>query len=194
MARTFDPRSSCRGSLRLCKRLVGVIGIWSLFVVVNVQANTDAPARSGESGLPEIVAAVAGSAVGNGSLSPPSAEPVVPVDQPRPSRSWKPRRIASTAYSSGSDAWYWEMGGIVLVLAVCGGLVAAARRFLPQGAAGELQVLSRVSLSPKHSIYMLRAGRRVLLLGAGPQGAPVLISELDDFPENPPTVPQGEES
>ena len=87
----------------------------------------------------------------------------------------------------------WEMGGIAFVLALCGGLVAAARRFLPQGGAGGLQIISRVSLSPKHSVFVLRAGRRVLLVGTGPHGAPALISELDDFPEIAPPAPQGDE-
>ena len=45
-----------------------------------------------------------------------------------------------------------------------------------------MQVVGRVSLSPKHSVYLLRIGRRVLLVGAGPQGAPSLIAELDDLP------------
>ncbi len=83
------------------------------------------------------------------------------------------------------------MAGITLVLAVCGGIVAAGRRFLPQGAAGGLQVVGRVSLSPKHSVYLLRVGRRVLLVGAGPQGAPSLISELDDLAEIEPNPRPG---
>jgi len=86
------------------------------------------------------------------------------------------------------------MAGITLVLAVCGGVVAAARRFSSQGAAGEIRVVSRVSLSPKHTIYLLRVGRRVLLVGAGPQGAPSLISELDELAEIEPDLRQGEEA
>jgi hypothetical protein len=51
-----------------------------------------------------------------------------------------------------------------------------------------------VSLSPKHSVYLLRVGRRVLLVGAGPQGPPALISELDDLTEIPPDPSREDES
>jgi flagellar protein FliO/FliZ len=85
------------------------------------------------------------------------------------------------------------MVGITLALAVCGGIYAVCRRFLPQSAAGAVCVVSRVSLSPKHSVYMLRIGRRVLLVGTGPQGAPSLIAELDDLPGVEPNLGQGGE-
>jgi flagellar biogenesis protein FliO len=104
-------------------------------------------------------------------------------------------RLTKTARPGGSDTWSLAMFGITLVLAVCGGIVAAGRRFLPQRAKGEVQVISRVSLSPKHAVYVLRVGRRVLLVGAGPQGAPSLISELEDYLEvEPDLLPQGEEA
>jgi Flagellar biosynthesis protein, FliO len=191
MPRAFHPRLSWRGNLRLPALLVGVIGSGTL-LIVKAHAGTDSPVGWGESGPARIAAAVVGSAAVSGSSPPTHAEPLVQEDQPWPSRSVKPRRFATVARAGGSDAWYWEMGVIALVLAVCGGLVAAGRRFLPQGGAGDLQIISRVSLSPKHSVYMLRAGRRMLLVGAGPQGAPALITELDDFPENEPTAPRGE--
>jgi flagellar biogenesis protein FliO len=86
------------------------------------------------------------------------------------------------------------MAGITLVLAVCGVVVAAVRRLSSQGPAAAIRVVSRLSLSPKHSVYLLRVGRRVLLVGAGPQGAPTLISELDDLTEIEPNPRAGEES
>jgi flagellar biogenesis protein FliO len=85
------------------------------------------------------------------------------------------------------------LAGIALVLAVCGGIAVAIRRFGPRAPTGAVQVVGRVSLSPKHSIYLLRIGRRVLLVGAGPQGPPSLISELEELPETPPNYPQGED-
>jgi hypothetical protein len=51
-----------------------------------------------------------------------------------------------------------------------------------------------MSLSPKHTVYLLRVGRRVLLVGAGPQGAPALISELDDLDEATLDPRRGEEA
>ena len=85
------------------------------------------------------------------------------------------------------------MIGVTLTLAVLGGIVAASRRFLPQPAGVGMQVVGRVSLSPRHTVYMLRVGRRVLLVGAGPQGSPSLISELDDLGEIESEPPQGEQ-
>jgi flagellar biogenesis protein FliO len=84
------------------------------------------------------------------------------------------------------------MAGIMLAVAACGGVVAAARRFSSQNAAGELRVISRVSLSPRHTVYLMRVGRRVFLVGAGPQGAPALISELDELVEIEPGPREGE--
>jgi flagellar protein FliO/FliZ len=86
------------------------------------------------------------------------------------------------------------MAVIVVLLAAAGGIAFAARRFTPGTRAGALHVVSRVSLSPKHTVYLLRAGGRVLLVGTGPQGAPALISELDEIPPIEPAPGQGEES
>jgi hypothetical protein len=41
-------------------------------------------------------------------------------------------------------------------------------------------VVGRVSLSPRHSIFLVRAGERVLLIGTGNQGAPSLLGELTE--------------
>ena len=55
-----------------------------------------------------------------------------------------------------------------------------------------MQVVGRVTFSPKHSVHMLRVGRQVLLVGVGPQRAPALISELDELGEIEPDASQGE--
>ena len=54
----------------------------------------------------------------------------------------------------------------------------ATRRYLPQHVAGSLRVVGRTSLSPKHTVYLLEAGRRVLIVGTGPQGPPSLLGDL----------------
>ena len=87
--------------------------------------------------------------------------------------------------TGGSEGWWSGWAGITLALAVCGGLVTVARRFRPAGVTGSVDVVGRVSLSPRHSVYLLRVGRRVLLVGTGPQGPPALISELDELPADP---------
>jgi flagellar biogenesis protein FliO len=45
---------------------------------------------------------------------------------------------------------------------------------------GVLRVIGRTSLSPRHTVYLLAAGDRVLVVGTGPQGAPALLGELTD--------------
>jgi hypothetical protein len=97
---------------------------------------------------------------------------------------WPPR-VSRTARASSADPWWPAFAGIALILAIGGG-IAAARRFVPAGANSSVQVVGRVSLSPKHSVYLLRVGRRMLLVGAGPQGPPSFISEVDELTE---TVP-----
>jgi flagellar biogenesis protein FliO len=70
--------------------------------------------------------------------------------------------------------------GITLVLAICGAICVAARKYWPQESAGSVRVVGRVSLSSRHSIYLVRAGERVLLIGTGSQGAPSLLGELTE--------------
>jgi flagellar biogenesis protein FliO len=103
-------------------------------------------------------------------------------DRSRSSKAIFTRRISKVARTERSEGWYLGMAGIAVVLALGGGIAAAARRFAPRGGVGALQVVSRMSLSPKHTVFLVRAGGRVLLIGTGPQGAPALISELDEVP------------
>jgi len=114
-------------------------------------------------------------------------------DELRGSRPSPLRRLSKAARPGGSDIWSLAIIGITLALAVSGGIIAAGRRFLPQGVGGGVKVIGRVSLSPKHSVYLLEVGRRRLLVGAGPQGAPALISELEDFAETEGSAPEGVE-
>jgi flagellar biogenesis protein FliO len=66
-------------------------------------------------------------------------------------------------------------------------------RLSARSSASAIRILSRACLTPKHTIYLLRVGRRVLLVGAGPQGAPSLISVMDELFEFEPNPRQGEE-
>ena len=90
------------------------------------------------------------------------------------------------ARASGSDGWWSGKVCAALVLAVCGVIAVAARRRGSRTSAVAAEVVGRVSLSPKHAVYLLRIGRRVLVVGAGPQGPPALITELDDVPQDVP--------
>jgi flagellar protein FliO/FliZ len=82
--------------------------------------------------------------------------------------------------ASSSGAWWVGTAGMALALAACGWASLAARRFLPGRPAGasSVRVVSRTSLSPRHSVYLLDVGGRVLIVGTGPQGAPSLLGEM----------------
>ena len=109
-------------------------------------------------------------------LSPPEQRPFRPRDAARPT----PGRAARAQESSAG--WWVGTAGVALALAVCGWVSLASRRYFPaaRGAAVSLRVVGRTSLSPKQSVYLLQVGDRVLIVGAGGQGAPSLLGELDD--------------
>jgi flagellar biogenesis protein FliO len=44
---------------------------------------------------------------------------------------------------------------------------------------GPVRVLQRIPLEPRRALYLIAAGKRVLLVGSGESGAPRLIAELD---------------
>jgi len=119
---------------------------------------------------------------GDGQAASPSPEP---LRVPRPSGHLS--RLGPVAGSPepaarapGSSGWWLGSAGITLVLAVCGAICIAARNYWPRESAGSLRVVGRVSLSSRHSIFLVRAGERVLLIGTGSQGAPSLLGELTE--------------
>ncbi|MFO0950601.1 MAG: flagellar biosynthetic protein FliO [Isosphaeraceae bacterium] len=68
----------------------------------------------------------------------------------------------------------WWLGTAGVVLALGGGRLgepggAAGSR--PRALSATALVVGRTSLSPKHTVYLLQAGGRVLIVGTGPQGA-----------------------
>lgn len=97
---------------------------------------------------------------------------------PLPSHDGSARRAGTGAQST--SGWWLGTVGIAVALAIFGGVSIASRRYLPQQGAGSLRVVGRTSLSPKHTVYLLKAGDRILIVGAGPQGAPSLLGELTE--------------
>jgi hypothetical protein len=194
MPRACHWRRTGRQWLALAARVAVGLGTWSL-PPDQAWADSD-PAAVATARQTVAAPATASAAVNPGVISSPSgADSHRQDDRARPSRSLFVHRFSSGARAGGADGWYLGLAGIALALAVCGGFVATARRLFPQGASPGVQIVSRVSLSPKHSVYLLRIGGRVLLVGAGPQGPPTLISELDDDPcESEPTSRQGGEA
>jgi flagellar biosynthesis protein FliO len=191
MPRANRPRWSGRAGLGLTV-LVLLVAAGGSVAFVKARANTDPPEGTRESRSAEAVAqAGAKAGVSGGEQQAPEGSRRWD-EHPRPSRSLLPRRSSKMAWAERSDGWYLGMAGVAVVLALGGGIAAAARRYAPRSGVGALHVVSRVSLSPKHAVYLLRAGERVLLIGTGPQGAPTLISELDEVPQIQAVPGQGE--
>ncbi len=83
--------------------------------------------------------------------------------------------------STSSGGWWIGTAGVAVALAVFGGVSVAAKRFglgPKSSEVGLLKVVGKTSLSPKHTVYLLRAGDRVLIVGTGPQGSPTLLGEM----------------
>jgi flagellar protein FliO/FliZ len=119
---------------------------------------------------------------------PPTAaisSPEIRHRVPRPPTS---KTSGSTSESAGG--WWLGSVGIVAALAVFGGVSLASKRFLPNRESGPIQVVGRSSLSPKHSVYLLRVGDRVLIVGTGPQGAPSALGEVTDPAELTRLIPR----
>lgn len=96
-----------------------------------------------------------------------------------------------SAQPGGLDRWSIAAVGVTLVLAGAGVIAALLRRNFAQTGGATIAVISRVHLSPKHTVYLLRVGRRVLLVGTGPHGAPALIGELDELADLVPELSSG---
>jgi flagellar protein FliO/FliZ len=87
-----------------------------------------------------------------------------------------------------TGGWWRGTAAVALALAAAGWGSLAARRYWPHAKFGlipgapatPLRVVGRASLSPRHSVYLLEAGGRVLIVGTGPQTAPSLLGELTD--------------
>ncbi len=107
--------------------------------------------------------------------STPARRPVARAEGAAASSSRSPRPEVGA-----SGSWWIGTAGMALALAACGWASLAARRFLPKrlDGASNVRVVGRTTLSPKHSVYLLDIGGRVLIVGTGPQGAPSLLGEM----------------
>jgi flagellar biogenesis protein FliO len=92
----------------------------------------------------------------------------------------RPSENAAVRGGKASGGWWFSTVGIVTVLAVLGGgsLVAKRWKLAPGRETAALEVVGRTFLTPRHAVYLVRAGSRTLLIGTGPQGAPSLLGEL----------------
>jgi flagellar biogenesis protein FliO len=104
------------------------------------------------------------------------------------------QRYSQTTQPARQDNRSLAILAITLALAICGGIATVVRRFRAPNVIAGTTVISRVCLSPKHAIYLVQIGQRVLLVGTGPQAAPALLSELNDLSVLGPNSSRGGEA
>ncbi len=115
-------------------------------------------------------------------LSPPThADEAKPASLAHHPISRQDASVRTGARSTASSGGFWlGTGGIAVALAAFGAISLGAKKLRPGSDAGPLKVIGRTSLSPRHSVYLLRAGDRVLIVGTGTQGPPSLLGELTE--------------
>ena len=107
----------------------------------------------------------------------------------RPKRRHRPR-LAIRTPSVGSCADDRDHPGS----GCCGGIIAAGRRFLPQGGgSGDAGRRSREPFAQAHGLHASGRPARACSSGQGRRDAPSLISELDDLAEIEPELPRGDQ-
>jgi flagellar biogenesis protein FliO len=156
--------------------LVGITGFWLVACVPTGAFATSEPTAATSASSPST----GPGAVRAKDLEVPDARTSDLVRVPPPS-SRLARPSAGTMgmnRDAGSQGWWLGSTAITLVLAVCGAICVAARKYRSQETARHVQVVDRVNLTPRHSIFVVRAGARALLIGTGTQGAPSLLGEL----------------
>jgi flagellar biogenesis protein FliO len=91
------------------------------------------------------------------------------------------RRITPADKYTG---WWRTIGALALVVVLIFGVRVAIRRLGPSGAAARgadvARVVWRKNLTPRHQLFLLRLGGRVLLVGTGPTGMDVLMQTSDE--------------
>ena len=83
----------------------------------------------------------------------------------------------------GGDGWLRTAGALALVIGLIFLARFALRRFAPgvgKGAGGgDIEILARTNLSARQQLCLVRLGRRLLLIGSGPEGMRTL-AEISD--------------
>ena len=103
-----------------------------------------------------------------------------------------PRRTLNEAMQrteAVATPWYrGGLGALAIVLGLVGAAAWAVRRWVPAariaGSAG-LRVVGRTSITPKHSVALVRVGRRFVLVGVSPERMTALceVNDPDEVAE-----------
>jgi hypothetical protein len=187
-------RPIARKGVRLVSNIRGVVGIAVLTFGLGAARLFSKPHGASESergrptrSVPQTPATFG--AIKLPSRLPASAEPEDRVERSVPSWPIGHRALPQPARLGAVEGWW--TAGLAVTLCITGGGIALIRQLVPRRVCGFVRVVGRVSLSPRHALYVLRVGEQVLLIGTGPQGAPALISELDIPSETVLNHPEG---
>lgn len=98
-------------------------------------------------------------------------------------------KVISTQTDSPPTDSYGAWGRLLAAMAIVIGLIVALGWLVKRlggskslGSTGALKLIARATLSPKHQMFLVRMGNRLMLIGAGPQGLATL-SEITDAGE-----------
>jgi hypothetical protein len=125
---------------------------------------------------------VAWTLVVGGLIGPARAGEEPSPARPDTSRAALRRTPAAPGIVAGGSGWGWPLAGVALALAGLGWASLAARRSAPFGGreVGPIRVIGRTGLGPRHAVYVLRSGDRLLVVGTGPAGPPSLLATLSE--------------
>lgn len=97
-------------------------------------------------------------------------------------------KLGATTKEASSNS-YGAWGQLLLAMAIVVGLIVALGWLVKRLGGGKglhntgaLKLIARANLSPKHQMFLVRMGDRLVLIGAGPQGLATL-SEITDAAE-----------
>jgi hypothetical protein len=113
-----------------------------------------------------------------GAVTAAIRNPATEALHPAPPRENATRR--GTGGSASSNGWWLGTTGIVVALVAFGAISLASRRYLPSQESGSIRVIGRAALSSKHSVCLVRAHNRIVLVGVGPQGSPSLLGDWSE--------------
>ena len=133
-------------------------------------------------------------AAGMSRADSPASRSAVGQTETRPVKPARPDALESqrVGRDGGSSVWGWlrTLAALAVVVGLIFGIRLVLRRLGPgaKTVAGPdaLKVLARSSLSTRHQLYAVRFGRRVVLVGMGPEGLTALgeITDADEIAEN----------
>lgn len=127
-------------------------------------------------------------------LTPPAAHgQSVPAAIEQPIRTGPTRTTHVTASTTKPSATILERslgwsGGVLAVGAIA--LVISRKFCRPMGIGGEsprdqARISSRLQLTPRQALHVVRIGPRTLVIGTGPQGSPVTLAQWTAGAEEP---------